>query len=113
MTPRLCLTIFCIGVVHLSTAAPFTSGKIVVYRVGDGTIGLTNRGNPVFLDEFTGNGVPVQSIMLPTNAVDTAYPLTPSGKANSEGCHWPANKRFAYRCQPARHNKFCASHDRP
>lgn len=85
MTLRLGLTIFCIGVVHLVTAAPFTSGNLVVYRVGDGTIGLTNRGNPVFLDEYTTNGVLVQSIMLPTNAVGAAYPLIASGTATSEG----------------------------
>lgn len=85
MKLRLSLAIVCIAVAHVGTTAPFTPGNLVVYRVGDGSIGLTNRGNPVFLDEYTTNGVLVQSIMLPTNAVNGAYPLIASGTATSEG----------------------------
>ncbi len=48
---------------HVS-AAPFTGGNLVVYRVGvaaDGTP-VTNQGEPVFVDEYTtlsGQTIPV------------------------------------------------------
>lgn len=69
----------------LAGAGPFTAGNLVIYRVGDGTLDLTNRGNVVFLDEYTTNGVLVQSLMLPTNAVGAQHPLIASGTAISEG----------------------------
>ncbi|MDW8311016.1 MAG: hypothetical protein RMK20_16715, partial [Verrucomicrobiales bacterium] len=71
--------------VAVATAGPFTPGNLVIYRVGDGTLDLTNRGNVVFLDEYSTNGTLVQSIMLPTNAAGTQYPLIASGTATSEG----------------------------
>jgi hypothetical protein len=53
-------------------AAPFTSGNIVVYRVGGslnpatpGASGLTAAGNPVFLDEYTPTGTYLQSFSMP------------------------------------------------
>ncbi|MCX7722041.1 MAG: hypothetical protein N2379_03140 [Verrucomicrobiae bacterium] len=85
MTLRLSLAIVGLGLAPIAVAAPFTPGNLVIYRVGDGVNMLTNRGNPVFLDEYTTNGVLVQSIMLPTNAVDGAHPLIASGTATSEG----------------------------
>src|SRR5262245_31739740 len=55
------------------TAQPFIGGDILIYRVGDGSVALTNGGNPIFLDEYTPAGVLVQSIEMPfsTNAGDT------------------------------------------
>src|SRR5687767_9364728 len=46
----------------------FTSGNIVVCRVGNGSGTLTSAAWPVFLDEFTPNGTLVQSIPMPTLA---------------------------------------------
>ncbi len=66
-------------------AAPFTSGDLVVYRVGTGTGPLTSAGTAVFLDEFTTSGVLVQSIALPTTTTSAGTPLVASGTATSEG----------------------------
>ncbi|HVN86324.1 MAG TPA: hypothetical protein VMW17_15935 [Candidatus Binatia bacterium] len=38
------------------TPGPFTTGDFVVYRVGDGSTGLVQTGNPVFIDEYHDNG---------------------------------------------------------
>ena len=65
-------------------ASSFALGDLVVYRVGDGSAGLTSTSTAVFLDEFqpTGTGQsPVQSIAVPTSG----SPLTASGTATSEG----------------------------
>jgi len=67
------------------TAAPFTPGNLVIFRVGDGSMPLTNTGSPVFLDEYTTNGTLVQSIMLPTTNGPGLYPFIASGTATSEG----------------------------
>jgi hypothetical protein len=50
------------------SAQPFTGGDLVVYRVGDGSISLTNGGNPIFLDEYSPSGTLVQSIAMPFSA---------------------------------------------
>jgi hypothetical protein len=68
-----------------ATAGPFTSGHIVVYRVGDGLNPLVNTGNPVFLDEYTTSGTLVQSVPLPTVASGAQKQLIASGSAKSEG----------------------------
>ena len=68
-----------------SPAAPFTPGDITVYRVGDGTSSLINRGNPVFLDEFTPDGTLIQSVALPTTGSGSNNQLIASGTAISEG----------------------------
>ncbi|HEY2761968.1 MAG TPA: hypothetical protein VGI75_14525, partial [Pirellulales bacterium] len=47
------------------TASPFIGGDLVVYRVGDGSIALTNGGNPIFMDEYSPTGQLVQSIEMP------------------------------------------------
>lgn len=64
------------------TAAPFTPGNVVIYRVGDGTVNLTAAGNRVFLDEYTPNGTLVQSVAIPFTGNDK---LISSGTAASEG----------------------------
>ena len=65
--------------------APFTDGNLVLYRIGTGTGGLVNTGNPVFLDEYTPTGVLVQSIPLPTAVNGGQKRLIASGTASSEG----------------------------
>ncbi len=57
----------------LMTAQPFIGGDLVIYRVGDGSVALTNGGNPIFLDEYSPSGALVQSIEMPfsNNPSDT------------------------------------------
>jgi hypothetical protein len=67
----------------VARAAAFTSGNLVVLRVGTGTGTLSNVSTAVFLDEFTtSGGAAVQSIAL-TSTGATAF--TNSGSATSEG----------------------------
>ncbi len=66
-------------------AAGFTAGNLVVERVGDGTTTLSGAAAPVFLDEVTTAGSPVQSIALPTTDSSPNHALTASGTAASEG----------------------------
>jgi predicted extracellular nuclease len=67
-------------------SAPFTSGNLVVYRVGDGSAGLTANATAVFLDEYaTVAGPVVQSIAMPTTASGSNKRLTASGTATTEG----------------------------
>jgi hypothetical protein len=68
-----------------SQAASFTSGNIVVYRVGDGTAALASTGSAVFLDEYTPGGMLVQSVGLPTTVSGSNNQLIASGTASSEG----------------------------
>src|ERR1041385_3031396 len=63
--------------------SPFTSGDLVVYRVGDGSAALGSGGTAVFLDEYTPAGVLVQSIAMPTTG--TSGRLVASGSATTEG----------------------------
>ncbi len=66
-------------------AAAFTSGNLVVYRVGDGSAALTPGGTAIFLDEYTPSGTLVQTITLPTSALGAQRQITASGTATSEG----------------------------
>ncbi|MBH1962876.1 MAG: IPTL-CTERM sorting domain-containing protein [Comamonadaceae bacterium] len=68
-----------------ASAAAFTPGNVVVYRVGDGSRALVATGNPVFLDEFTPSGTLVQSIAMPTAASGVQQPFAGGGTATSEG----------------------------
>ena len=80
------LTAFIVSVLSASSqAASFTSGNVVVYRLGDGTSSLTANGNAVFLDEYTAAGTLVQSIALPTTVNGSNNQLIASGTASSEG----------------------------
>jgi hypothetical protein len=66
--------------------APFTAGNLVVVRVGTGASSLTNAATAVFLEEFTPQGVHVQTIPLPTTPTTAGNrALTISGTATSEG----------------------------
>jgi hypothetical protein len=61
---------------------PFAAGNLAVLRVGDGTETLGSHGNSVFLDQFTTNGVRVDSFAVPNSASNA---LILSGSASSEG----------------------------
>jgi Bacterial Ig-like domain (group 3)/Lamin Tail Domain/Divergent InlB B-repeat domain len=63
----------------------FTSGDLVVYRVGTGSGSLAAGATAVFLDEYSPAGTSVQSIALPTAASGSNRALTASGTATSEG----------------------------
>ncbi len=65
--------------------APFTPGNIVVVRVGDGSATLNPAATSVFLDEYTTDGVFVQSIAVPTTTIGIQRRLTLAGNATSEG----------------------------
>ena len=68
-----------------ATAGPLTPGNVVIYHVGDGSVPLTNKGSPVFLDEYTPSGTLVQSIPMPTAANGSNRQLIASGTATAEG----------------------------
>ncbi len=70
---------------RIAHAAGFTSGNLVVERVGDGSGALSGATAPVFLDEVTTAGAVVQSIALPTADSAPNHALTSSGTAASEG----------------------------
>ncbi len=65
-----------------SSSSTFVAGNLAVLRVGDGTQTLGNRGNSVFIDQFTTNGTLVGSVAMPDNATNA---LIISGSAASEG----------------------------
>jgi hypothetical protein len=67
-------------------AASFTDGNLVVFRMGTGVAGsLTNAGSVVWLDEYTTNGVLIQSVMMPTNYFGANSPLLANGTAFGNG----------------------------
>ena len=66
----------------ISVKAQFTSGNLVVLKVGDGTTALTSSGSPVFLQEFSTTGTLVNTIAYPTTGIN---PVCISGTASSEG----------------------------
>ena len=70
----------------VSRANPFTPGNLVIYRVGDGSAGLANTGNPIFVDEYNPTTqMVVNSIELPTAPTGNNQPLIASGTSVSEG----------------------------
>jgi hypothetical protein len=72
-------------------AGGFTSGDVVVYRVGTGSAALSSASTAVVLDEFLPTGAnqpaPQFSLAMPTatGTGTTPNPLTASGSATSEG----------------------------
>ena len=66
-------------------ASNFTTGNVVVVRVGTGAAALSNAATAVFLDEYSPAGVLQQTIALPTVASGANRPFTNSGSATSEG----------------------------
>jgi hypothetical protein len=80
----LCLLFVLLSII-LQAQTPFTSGNLVVVRVGDGTGSLVNTGNAVFLDEYSPSGTLVRSVALPTTVSGANAQLILSGTATSEG----------------------------
>lgn len=77
-----------IGIIILATigsvsAASFTPGNIVVYRVDGGGAALNGNGTAIFLDEYTPAGALVQSIAMPTTG--TSGRVVASGSATADG----------------------------
>ena len=70
---------------HGQTQSTFTSGNILVYRVGNGSVTLTGAAAPVYLDEYTPAGVLVQSVALPVAASGSNHMLTAAGIGSTEG----------------------------
>jgi hypothetical protein len=64
----------------------FTSGDLVVYRVGNGSAALSSAATPVFLDEYatTPSAAPALTLALPS-ASSSQDDVTASGTATSEG----------------------------
>lgn len=71
--------------VSATAQVSFTPGNIVVYRVGTGSVTLTNAAAPVFLDEYTTSGSLVQSIAMPVAVSGSNKILTAAGTGSSEG----------------------------
>ena len=59
--------------------AAFTSGNVVVYRVGDGTSSLSNTGNAAFLVEYSPDGALVDTVALPVADAAPNQTLIASG----------------------------------
>jgi DNA/RNA endonuclease G (NUC1) len=77
--------LFPISLVPTAHAASFTSGNLIVFRVGDGIAAPTSAATAAFLDEYTPTGTLVQSIALPTATALANRKLTVSGTATTEG----------------------------
>jgi hypothetical protein len=73
------------GVALVPQPAPFTTGNIAVYRVGDGSTTLTSSAAAVYLDEYTTLGTLVQSILMPTAISGNNKVLTSRGNKQIEG----------------------------
>jgi hypothetical protein len=59
----------------------FEPGNLSVLRIGNGTAALASSGDPVFLDEYTTNGILTNSVAIPTNGPASLI----IGSASSEG----------------------------
>jgi hypothetical protein len=72
---------------RVRAAGPFTTGNLIVYRVGTGSGSLASTATAVFLDEYlpTPSGTPVQSVAMPTSVNGGNKRLTASGTATTEG----------------------------
>lgn len=66
-----------------TTAQAFGANNIVVLRVGSGTAALSNVGAPVYLDEFTTNGILVRSVSI--NNTSAIGKLVLTGNSLNEG----------------------------
>jgi beta-lactamase superfamily II metal-dependent hydrolase len=64
-----------------ASAAAFTAGNIVVYRVGTGAAALGSTATAVFVDEYTTAGTLVQSIAMPTAVAGAQRRLTAAGSS--------------------------------
>jgi len=67
---------------RLEAQTPYSTGNLVVLRVGDGSAALGSSSTAVFLDEYSPSGTLVQAHPLPTSGANV---LSNSGSATSEG----------------------------
>ena len=65
--------------------SPFTTGNLVVFKVGNGTDTLSSAGTAVNIDEYTKAGSYVRSHALPTILAGANKRIIASGSAASEG----------------------------
>lgn len=85
--PLLALSLLALSPVTAANAA-FSTGTLVVSRLGNGVSTLSSAAAPIYLDEFTITGTnqsPLQSIALPTTVSGNNHAITNSGSATSEG----------------------------
>jgi hypothetical protein len=68
-----------------ASAVGFTSGNLVVLRIGDGTASLSSAAAAVFLEERATNGSLVQTIPISTAASGSNAALTVAGSAAADG----------------------------
>jgi hypothetical protein len=82
-----CMLCACLGIFYAEAQASFTSGNIVLLKVGDGSTTLSSSAFPVSLMECNPNISPssVQTVSVPTSASGSNNRLTQSGTATSEG----------------------------
>lgn len=64
----------------LAAQAQFTPGNLAVEQIGNGSAALSSAATPIFIDEFTTAGAPVQTI-----AITGASALTDTGTGTSDG----------------------------
>lgn len=77
--------------VHAQITPGFEPGNLCVLRVGDGTASLASSGDPVFLDEYTTNGIMTNSVAIPDSGPTSLI----IGSASSEGAiSLSANSNF-------------------
>ena len=81
----ICISAVILMGIHDKGYTQFSSGNLVIYRVGDGVSALANTGNAVFLDEYTTAGTLVQSVAMPTTVSGSNQPFVAAGNASSEG----------------------------
>ncbi|MGA2555024.1 MAG: hypothetical protein ABSG04_01955, partial [Verrucomicrobiota bacterium] len=80
---KLFVLVWCLPVAlaHAQITPGFEPGNLCVLRVGNGTAALASSGDPVFLDEYTTNGILTNSVAMPTNGPTSLI----IGSASSEG----------------------------
>lgn len=66
-------------------AQNYSSGNVILVRVGTGLDALSNTGSPVFLDEYTPTGTLVSQTIIPTTAAGSNNILILGGTGSSEG----------------------------
>ncbi|MFZ4521347.1 MAG: SdiA-regulated domain-containing protein [Bacteroidales bacterium] len=67
---------------RMEAQTPYTTGNLVVLRVGDGIAALSSSSTAIFLDEYSSTGTWVQAHPLPTSGANV---FSNSGSATSEG----------------------------
>lgn len=76
------LTLMVLSIPNKVFAADFTTGNLVVLRIGDGSASLSSAATASFIDEYTPAGTLVQTIANPTSGDNM---IANSGSATSEG----------------------------